>query len=414
MSVLSKRNGHWFKLSVFSIWLTLSAFTKEVSGLGGAIYADLVGVVIVCAGLLELVRQPRAMSRLPTSVKLYFSWLIVVLIASIINYEMTEWIVEYIKLAFLFFLFISLYLIGIKLRPSELRDYCLVTASLFALLAIAFFVDFAMLPFLNNGSYGGLVGGFRNTGQAGTFFSLGLIFLLALIYSGSFQKRYIVYIMCTIVFVALLATSKRAALLGVLAAGGMLYIFGVGGNRSSFLKRTMIALILVTFSGAAFEYTSEWGVENIEGLEKRIERKFVSDFDGSSQSFLSDQVYKTLDIIEISPFFGAGASGSIGFLGSRHEIHNGFLKVVGISGLVGGVLFGFYWLTMLKEIYSSRRESVVRNYYGFVATVCPLFVGYSVAWLYTYPLRKREFWLLMAFIYVFIHFEKNQHKKGAA
>lgn len=239
---------------------------------------------------------------------------------------------------------------------------------------------------------GGVVSTFRNTGQAGTYFSVVLCMAIPLPFIVKGRRRSEAIICALVLFLGLLLSVKRAALVGIFC--GVLFLL----LRVRLRYAAAIASIVLMGVGAVVFLASPVLVTS-EAFTARVERKLIRLGEASASS-RSDFLSTNLDAAQKAfcerPLFGMG-HGMVRVrtdLSRDLEVHSTYLRVLSEGGLVGLTL---YTLLMGSVVYSMVRcgNSDPRvNLYAKLFV--PLLAGLMISWCYTYHLRKREFWIAAA------------------
>lgn len=261
---------------------------------------------------------------------------------------------------------------------------------------------------------GGVVGTFRNTGQAGSYFGLVLALLIPAMLTGFVKpSRLHIFMMGVIVF-ALIFTTKRAAIFGLLFGyGGLLLLLIVYGG----LKYKKYAFNLMVFSvivAPLIYYGFEWGKENIDFMRYRLRHKLSEGYvDRFLDNFFEDNIGAGLAAFYDRPVTGVGMGNIAGIYTLKYEVHSTYFKILGTGGILGcGVylLFLGTWLSsLLKSISTQSREGLYLLYFS------PFLAGLIISWGYTYHLRKREFWIAFTISVLVAHVARlKSHQARAA
>jgi O-antigen ligase len=129
-------------------------------------------------------------------------------------------------------------------------------------------------------------------------------------------------------------------------------------------------------------------LEPYEGKENNAGTNFIkSNFGGALESFNDN------------PFTASGIGGFMGRYG-RYEVHSTYLKIIGETGIVGIIGYLVFMFYFLRIFFVSTRISKQNPYASFIRELSPLIIGCIISWGYTYHLRKREFWIMYAIVYI--------------
>lgn len=298
-------------------------------------------------------------------------------------------------------------ILAVNLFASEkgflsLRDTFVATGVIAAMLGIIQVVggsSFSVIGFQVGGDVndGSAVGGFRNTGQAGTYAYTVFMASICSAYAefntkGRTRRGMLFMVASAVIGGYVFMTGKIAASVGtVISCIGLAVVTGAHGR----VKALVGLSVSIVIGGFGFIYMLSTN-ENLASFltfrtQSRIstvpdEGGFVAtNFRAAWSSFLND------------PFFGSGIGGFQGVF-DTHEVHSTYLKMLGETGFVGLVLYGFFMFGLLRTTW---RSSKLGGYYGaFLTAMGPVMIGAMVSWGYTYHLRKREFWVVVALILI--------------
>lgn len=279
------------------------------------------------------------------------------------------------------------------------QKFCTGYVIAIGLVSLVSLLDFLVLPgILGPTSFGGLSGTFRNTGQAGSFFGVNAVICCALLLSGLAPRRPL-YILCAVICVfALIATLKRAAVIGFFA-GFSIIVFQLFMSRSRSDKKLgavfiSISLVVMILGATTFF----WALENVEGMLWRYSYKFSSTaIDDFADGFLADNIEATLSALADRPLIGVGLD-NVRLVYFINEIHSTYLGILAYSGIIGIILYFYFIGTVASTAFGGRHAKLQNKYAAFLYYLFPLFLGLMLSWAYTYHIRKREFWMLLAFI----------------
>jgi hypothetical protein len=117
--------------------------------------------------------------------------------------------------------------------------------------------------------------------------------------------------------------------------------------------------------------------------------------DQGEDSFIVTNYSAAFSAFMDNPVFGSGIAGFFGRY-SDHEVHSTYIKMLGEAGFLG--FFGyliFMYFTFAKVFYHRKW---LNEYSDYIRNFIPFFLGCLVSWSYTYHLRKREFWIMLAIV----------------
>ncbi len=266
-----------------------------------------------------------------------------------------------------------------------------------ALLALINLLQFFFFPhMIHTVAQGGIAATFRNTGQAGSFFGTYLAVLCPALLSGFIKKNTKNIILFCFVLLAFLFTFKRAALIGFFVGIGLIALLGFFSVKRANKKMLLICVVLGAVMFPLFQAFFSWGLDNVSGMQWRVERKFnrgvLKKF---SEGFAKENILASVDAFESSPLLGVGLGNVAGNFTRKFEIHSTYLAVLGNSGILGCLAYCLFISNFLfqvvrgcKKIPSLTRHALFLEYF-----TC-MFLGLVISWAYTYHLRKREFWIM--------------------
>jgi hypothetical protein len=296
----------------------------------------------------------------------------------------------------------SLFNVFSRMPVHMLEDFFKWYVIVVGLIAAFSVLDFVFnFGFFSASNVGGLQGGFRNTGQAGSFYGVHAAICLSLILSGLVPRRFFYIALVFSVFIALLCTLKRAAILGFFSGVCILSIrmilFGRGREKKSNLA--FLASGFVMFVPAAFFFL--WALENVPEMQGRFEYKYSSDVASDfSDGFIAMNIRSSLLALSDSPLYGVGFNNVVGVY-QDYEIHSTYLGVLAYGGILGFLFYVFFMAYLYKAMLSVKMAAASSKYALFLSYMLPMFIGLLVSWSYTTHWRKREFWVLV-FIIVLI------------
>jgi hypothetical protein len=269
-------------------------------------------------------------------------------------------------------------------------------------LSLICLIDFLVIPgLISSRSLGGLQGPFRNTGQAGSFFSVHFALILAIMVSRVIPRR-LVYLLCTsFVFSALIFTLKRASIISFVIGVFMFAVFLIFSNSPRERKVGYVFVAIASMAASIVYFVFIWGLENIPGLQWRLDYKFSIDaLDTFSEGgLINENFYASMMAFYDMPIWGVGLDNVRGVY-QFHEVHSTYLGILAYGGLLGVVGYCFFMAMLLKTIWIEGRHKLDNAWSAFLYMLLPLFIGQFFGWAYTYHIRKREFWLLVVFVVV--------------
>lgn len=234
----------------------------------------------------------------------------------------------------------------------------------------------------------GLVGTFRNTGQAGVFFGTALVIAIPLHRVSTGVRRTEGLLSVILLLMAVAFTVKRSAIVGV-AVGGVLLLLLEG----SLVGRIRNALLAV-MAAAMVSPVVQWMLEKSPAFRGRIEYKLGTGAVDVVENFTRSNYVVAIRAFTDNPLTGAGLGGIIGVYDDTFEIHSTYLGVLATTGLVGMAAYLFFMFVFLESSSRARNPDPRARVLGRM--MLPLLLGLAVSFAYTNQLRKREFWITAA------------------
>lgn len=385
-------------IGFFSFLLFLLSGITWVSGTAGqgiggrVIAADIFGVLLISLVVLViLVRNNPSFSSTRTH-NAFLPLLCVFLLGALFADFPQKTLFELLVLVFSFTLSIALFNLW-SIYNVTLEDILRYLLYAGAILAFVGLLQFFIFKELFSGSFGGLSGTFRNTGQAGAFFGVLLAILIPGLISGKINGNFVNFICLSLIFFALVFTLKRAALIGF-SIGCILIFLKLllsTAKKDKLLAVKVICSALVLIIPSVFFMI--WGLDNVNGLMWRFGNKINSDaIEDFSEGFLAENIRYTLTAFDINPIIGVGLGNVAGIISPKYEIHSTYMAILATSGLSGVMAYIYFIFTWLKTLLSTSKLSENRE---FLVLLTLMSSGLLVSWCYTYHLRKREFWILL-------------------
>ncbi|MCF6307397.1 MAG: O-antigen ligase family protein [Flavobacteriaceae bacterium] len=388
------------------LFIYFSFITKSIGGIESSnpilsrlTFADIFGALALVFGVQYLFN---GLIKANKTTKLYIIglWFVVLLfILMPFSLNIGSTLVESLILLFLMFVSILIfYLLKDKLMQTLLPT--VINTTIIA--AFLGFYDIAAsivgLPRLFDARNDGeVISGFRNAGQAGAYFLVFLSLLIPLYYSdlkqqlsNRYQKRLGISIIISLVF--LISTGKIAAYIGLLIG---VVLFLLQQRKFKLLVNSSIVFIIMYIG---FLNLGSIAPALNKRINYKIEARIVQNYEGTStNNFFESNYGAAINAFFDSPLTGSGIGGFTGNYG-RYEIHSTYLKMLGEGGIFVTILYIILmavFLKLFKNIYTPN------NPYGnYLRLMIPFVIGCLVSWSYTYHLRKREFWIMVAVIVI--------------
>jgi hypothetical protein len=316
------------------------------------------------------------------------------------SYNIQATVVECLILLFLVFVSISIFQLfkdDFITGMLPLIMYTLITASILGFYDL--YASTIGLPrIFPKRTDGEALSGFRNAGQAGAYYLVNLAILLPLRFSPirkllKTRDKKLLDITLGLALVFFLLTGKVAAYVGLLV-GVFMYI--VYKRNAKYIIMVLIAIIGLV---AVWNNLEELMPDTYNRISYKYDSRVVNSIEtGGRGGFLEKNFTRPIRSFVDRPLVGSGIGGFVGPYGS-HEVNSTYLKMLAETGLVG--TFGYIILMLFVFLFFRKPQSHVNNiYYSYLNDILPFFIGCMVSWSYTYHLRKREFWILIAVLMI--------------
>lgn len=377
--------------------------------LGRISFADVLGLIIVLFYTVSLFVGRSSSVNIPVLYRRILPLLIVFFISAIFAEYQEKAIFEIIVHFFSIIVSLSLFNLLRHMNPIEFQGILKGLLIAFSALAIIGLLQFFIFPNWFSGAAGGLSGTFRNTGQAGAFFVIGLGIIIPALISGLIKPNFVAIMLTLLLLTALIFTFKRAGLIGLLLGFILLLIKMLLSKNSKDKKLVVLFSILIIIMIPLFLILFNWGLENIPSMKWRFESKFAENsVQTFRDGFLNENITLAMKAFDHSPYLGVGLGNIAGVISVKYEIHSTYLAILGTSGLFGLIAYSIFAFSLVKVV--SVHAGFDNVYSRFLYYLQPLIIGFFISWAYTYHLRKREFWILILIISLCIYFSKKQKR----
>jgi len=388
------------------LFIFLSFITKSIGGiessnpiLARVTFSDLFGALALLFGIQYLFKgliEANKITKLFT-ISLWLIGLLFLLSPFSLNIQST--LIETLILLFLILLSVLIFYL-FKDELSETIFPLIINTTIIA--ALLGFYDLAAsivgLPRLFDARNDGeVISGFRNAGQAGAYFLVFLSLLIPLNYSDlkshlsvRYQKRLIISIIISIIF--LFSTGKIAAYIGLVIG---LFLF--------FIQQRKFKIIFYGSIMALVLYVGFLNLEKIvpnfnKRISYKIESRIIQQYEGTStNNFFETNYNAAIQSFIDNPLAGSGLGGFTEKYG-RYEVHSTYLKMLGEGGIFVTIVYVIFMIIFLKLFIG--KTSNINPFIIYLKFMVPFILGCLVSWSYTYHLRKREFWILVAVVII--------------
>lgn len=344
-----------------------------------------------------------------------YLFIIALSIGGLFGYDQLKSVIEVIIHLFLFLIFVVILAhFGTREGLRKLIVYFAIAGILASLFGIYDFASgFIGTPRIFPARVRGeVLSGFRNAGQAGAYALILLTVLIPIRSSKMYdlfnkKEKKIISISLIVTLLFLFLTGKIAAYIGF--AVGITFFFFIQRNFRAFYF-TFIASVLFIIVYNNLDTIAPDIAQRITGkYDSRIgnilsgEREFADD-----DSFIGQNVGDAINSFISNPFIGSGIGAFSGSKYGKFEVHSTYFKIIGETGLIGVISYIILIVMFLRNLKQRKRGKPLNE---FLFYITPFLVGCFVSWAYTYHLRKREFWIMFAIIYIVDKLIKADLKK---
>lgn len=210
---------------------------------------------------------------------------------------------------------------------------------------------------------------------------LAIIPVIFLAYKNSIVR----YSLLFIIIIFVISAMKRGAIL--IAALSLLYIIYIELTKSYrskvFLKIALVALV----SFGIYKY-AQYMLNTSELFNLRIAQTIEGD--SSARDVLKDDIihYLKYDSSVFELLFGKGADGTLTV--TQNFAHNDWLEIITNMGLLGIIVFIYFWISFIKDIFRSRNQEIKyvlslififclsRTLFSMSITDMPIYTSYTL------------------------------------
>ena len=210
---------------------------------------------------------------------------------------------------------------------------------------------------------------------------LAIIPVIFLAYKNSIVR----YPLLFIVIIFVISAMKRGAIL--IAVLSLIYIIYIELKKSSrskaFLKIALVALVSI----GIYKYT-QYMLNTSDLFNLRIAQTIEGD--SSSRDVLKEDIihYLQYDSSVFELLFGKGADGTLKV--TQNFAHNDWLEIVTNMGLLGIIVFIYFWISFIKDIFGSSNQEIKsvltlififclsRTLFSMSITDMPIYTSYTL------------------------------------
>lgn len=401
------------------LFILLSCITQSFAGKGGnAILArltlsDVFGGLAILCGLNALVKSFFLVSKM-SSVYQGAIFLLVCFFAPILfSFNVTASLIECLIILFLILISIKIFYEFKDKFLTSLMPLIMVVSLFASFLGIySYAASMTGLPeVFPSRAPGEILGGFRNAGQEGAYFLVLVAILFPLRRSSLYhlmdrKYRRLLNVSLLVAIVFLFLSGKIAAYVGL--------VFGV--FLYAVMMRNAKTILSIAFFGVLL-----FGVYvNLEAISPkvyhRITKKYETRIDSrlegeeDDNDFMHRNYGKAIDSFIERPLTGTVIGGFAGSKYGSYEVHSTYFKLLGETGFIGTFGYMVFVLSLFK-LFRYRKYRRKNPYADYLYGMFPFVIGCFISWGYTYHLRKREFWILVAIIVIAVYQYHVYNKK---
>lgn len=389
-------------LLVLTSFYTHSILPIGVSSIFGRIsYSDLIGLIVLAFSVSKLLSYINYSSKISNVYIYAFFMVSMFFFPFVFSLSPIQTIVESLIHYYLVLLSIVFF---VTFKNNLFRILIPVIINTLIIASILGFYDliasFTGLPrIFPSRANAELMAGFRNAGQAGAYFMTFLAILYPLRDSKLKDKlskkyRYRLNIAIVLSIIFLFASGKIAAYIGF-SVGAVLYAF-----QSKSIKSILSVIIVSVLLFFAFNNLENIAPELYNRLNGKIQTRIVQNIEGTSNSdFFESNFGGAIRAFIDRPITGTGLGGYQGHY-HQNEVHSTYIKMIGETGVLGVIGYLIFIISFLLLLKKPKRTYKNNPYYDYLFKMSPFILGSLVSWGYTYHLRKREFWILVAILLI--------------
>ncbi len=126
--------------------------------------------------------------------------------------------------------------------------------------------------------------------------------------------------------------------------------------------------------------------------------------------FIGSNLRKAMESFYSNPITGSGIGAFGGGIFDYYEIHSTYFKMIGETGILGVLAYIIFMSFFFKKLKYRFYKDPYRE---FLYYCVPFIIGCMVSWAYTYHMRKREFWIMFAIIFIIDYLIRNNRNKSS-
>lgn len=258
---------------------------------------------------------------------------------------------------------------------------------------------------LSKGLVGEAKSGFRNAGQAGTYFMMMIAIMAPLKFSKlkeylSRKERKVLNISLTLSIIFLVSTAKIAALLGLVVA---LPLYAILFRKKTLMLSLVgfVALVLLIAPNLELIAPQFYNRFNRK-LQTRVLYYVLDEYSDlkpkDSESFIESNYKLAYKAFLDNPLTGSGLGGFGGGIYDKHEVHSTPMKLLGETGILGILGYAIFMSLFLFHFVKAWNFSRLNPYRDYLINMIPFVIGCFINWGYSFHMRKRPFWFIVTIV----------------
>jgi O-antigen ligase len=201
----------------------------------------------------------------------------------------------------------------------------------------------------------------------------------------------------------LFLTGKMAAYIG----------FGIGFLLSLLMRRNyktfLISLVVGLILFVVIQELPKIAPDINSRISYKYETRLAGTLEGESgltdeEGFIQNNLSKAMTAFRDNPISGTGIGAFGGGHYDKYEVHSTYFKMIGETGIIGSIAYIIFMIFFMKKLRYKKHKDMFSEFLYFVL---PFIIGCLVSWAYTYHMRKREFWIMFAIIFIADYFAKS-------
>ena len=248
-------------------------------------------------------------------------------------------------------------------------------------------------PVFNSAYKSHAVSGFRYFAQTGNYSFTMLSILLPFRYytdsklNWNFQVR--LFFNISMILTVLLMVGSGAVSIIISFVFAILLLLVMNFNHKKVRKDILYFIsILICFFMSIYFFAGQL----FENIVYRFQSRVINRQEGEPEAtFIVENFKDALRAFSDNYIFGTGLGGFVNNY-SEFEIHGTYLKFIGETGIVGAAGYVLFFIGLTRLIFGLEKE--------YLKYFMAFFIANILSWSYNYHFRKKEFWILVAFLLI--------------